>query len=86
MFCRKSLLFLRQIINYNFTQSANYKIIAKIKKGKRGSLFFIEDFLTFGTSKTLAKALIAKISSSVIQAAKEIGKAKPYEHEIQTKY
>lgn len=67
-------------------QSDDDKVIAKIKKAKRGSLFFIEDFLTFGTSKTIAKALIGKISSSVIQAAKEIGKVKPYEHEIQTKY
>ena len=38
-------------------QSTDDKVIAKIKKAKRGSLFFTEDFLAFGTSKTIAKAL-----------------------------
>lgn len=38
-------------------QSTDNKVIAKIKKAKRGSLFFTEDFLAFGTSKTIAKAL-----------------------------
>ena len=38
-------------------QSSDDKVIAKIKKAKRGSLFFIGDFLTFGTSKTIAKGL-----------------------------
>lgn len=32
-------------------------IIAKIKKAKGGSLFFIEDFLRFGTSDAIRKAL-----------------------------
>ena len=35
-------------------QSIDDKVITKIKKAKRGSLFFTEDFLTFGTSKTIA--------------------------------
>jgi hypothetical protein len=38
-------------------QSTDNKIIVKIKKAKRGSLFFTEDFLTFGTSKAIAKSL-----------------------------
>lgn len=38
-------------------QSTDDKVIAKIKKAKRGSLFFTEDFLAFGTAKTVAKAL-----------------------------
>ena len=38
-------------------QSTDDKVIAKIKKAKSGSLFFTEDFLAFGTSKTIAKAL-----------------------------
>jgi hypothetical protein len=33
------------------------KIITKIKKARRGSLFFAEDFLRFGNSKAVAKAL-----------------------------
>lgn len=38
-------------------KSVDNKIIAKIKKAKRGSLFFIEDFLNLGTSKAVSKAL-----------------------------
>lgn len=38
-------------------QSTDDKVITKIKKAKKGSLFFTEDFLAFGTSKTIAKAL-----------------------------
>ena len=32
-------------------------VIANIKKAKRGSLFFTEDFLSFGSAKAVAKAL-----------------------------
>lgn len=32
-------------------------IIDKIKKSRKGSLFFIDDFLSFGTSKAVGKAL-----------------------------
>ena len=38
-------------------QSIDDKIIKKIKKAKRGSLFFTEDFLRFGTAKAVSKAL-----------------------------
>ena len=38
-------------------QSVDDKVIAKIKKAKRGSLFFTEDFLSFGSAKAIAKAL-----------------------------
>lgn len=38
-------------------QTTDDKILTKIKKAKRGSLFFIDDFITFGNSKTVAKAL-----------------------------
>ncbi len=39
------------------SQSVEYKIIEKIKKSKRGTLFFIEDFIRFGGSKTISKSL-----------------------------
>ena len=39
------------------TNSTEIQIIEKIKKAKRGSLFFIEDFLRFGNSKAISKAL-----------------------------
>ena len=38
-------------------ESIDNHIIIKIKKARRGSLFFIEDFLRFGNSKAVAKAL-----------------------------
>jgi hypothetical protein len=38
-------------------QSIDDKIIIKIKKAEGGSLFFVDDFLVFGTSKAVAKAL-----------------------------
>ena len=38
-------------------QSIDNKVIVKINKAKRGSLFFIDDFLSFGTAKAVAKVL-----------------------------
>jgi hypothetical protein len=38
-------------------ESVDSKIIKKVKKAKRGSLFFVEDFLNLGTSKAVSKAL-----------------------------
>lgn len=38
-------------------ESVDNKIIVKIKKAKRGTLFFVEDFLNLGTSKAVSKAL-----------------------------
>ncbi len=38
-------------------QSIDDKILDKIKKARRGSLFFTEDFLAYGTSKAVSKAL-----------------------------
>lgn len=38
-------------------QTIENKVFVKIKKAKRGTLFFIEDFIKFGSSKTIAKVL-----------------------------
>jgi hypothetical protein len=38
-------------------QSIDNKIFKKIKKAARGSLFFTEDFLTYGSAKAVSKAL-----------------------------
>lgn len=38
-------------------QSIDDDIIVKFKKAGRGSLFFVEDFLSFGAAKAVAKAL-----------------------------
>jgi hypothetical protein len=38
-------------------QSIDDKVIVKIKKAKKGSLFFVEDFLSYGSAKAVAKAL-----------------------------
>ena len=39
------------------TESIDDKILVKMSKAGRGSLFFSEDFLAFGSSKTVAKVL-----------------------------
>ena len=57
LFCRKYHVHLRQNKTKLTMQSVDDKVIAKIKKAKRGSLFFTEDFLSFGSAKTVAKAL-----------------------------
>lgn len=38
-------------------ESTEKQILKKIRKAKRGSLFFTEDFLSFGNSKAISKAL-----------------------------
>ena len=38
-------------------ESIDNKILEKFKKAKRGSLFYIEDFLSFGGYKAVSKAL-----------------------------
>jgi hypothetical protein len=48
---------LRHKYDYLIVQSVDDEIIVKIKKARRGSLFFTEDFLSFGAAKAVAKAL-----------------------------
>jgi hypothetical protein len=47
-------------------QSIDDKVITKIKKAKGGSLFFIEDFISFGTAKAVAKALERMVETNEI--------------------
>lgn len=47
-------------------QSIDDKVIAKIKKAKGGSLFFIEDFISFGAAKAVAKALERMVETNEI--------------------
>ncbi len=47
-------------------QSIDDKIIVKLKKAKGGSLFFVDDFLSFGTAKAVAKALERLVDSGEI--------------------
>lgn len=47
-------------------QSIDDKVIAKIKKAKGGSLFFIEYFISFGTAKAVAKALERMVEANEI--------------------
>lgn len=48
-------------------QSIDDKIITKIKKAKRGTLYFVEDFLSYGTAKAVAKALERLEQKDVIE-------------------
>ena len=51
------MLNLRQEYGNNMFQTIENKIITKIKKAKRGTPFFIEDFIGFGNSNTISKTL-----------------------------
>jgi hypothetical protein len=42
-------------------------IIIKIKKAKRGSLFFVDDFIKYGNTKTVSKVLERLVKSEQIQ-------------------
>jgi len=48
------------------TYNTESQILAKIKKAKGGSLFFIDDFLRFGNSKTIGKSLERLVNRSEI--------------------
>lgn len=48
-------------------ESIDYKVFSKIKKAKRGSLFFIDDFLQFGNAKAVGKALERLVDDNKIQ-------------------
>jgi len=39
------------------THSIDDKILIKIRKARRGSLFFVEDFLSVGSAKAVSKAM-----------------------------
>ena len=55
--CRKYLLNLRQEKHKNTLTSTEKQILTKVKKAKRGSLFFIEDFIQYGNTKAVSKIL-----------------------------
>lgn len=48
---------MRQNYSKRTMESIDNKILDKIKKAKRGSLFYTEDFLSFGGYKAVSKAL-----------------------------
>ena len=48
---------MRQETLYIMIESIDTLIISKIRKARGGTLFFIEDFLSFGNSKAISKAL-----------------------------
>jgi Family of unknown function (DUF6088) len=66
-FCRNYMLFLRQNLSRKMTESIDNKVFLKIKKAKRGSLFFIDDFLLFGNAKAVGKALERLVDDNSIQ-------------------
>jgi len=60
------MLYLRRNIQNIVMLSTEELILTKIKKAKRGTLFFTEDFLSFGGAKTVAKALERLVGQEVI--------------------
>lgn len=55
--CRKNVLYLRQKIGNTMTDSVENQVLHKIKAEKRGSIFFVENFLFAGNAKAVNKAL-----------------------------
>ena len=49
------------------TQTTEYNILTKIRKAARGTLFFTEDFLSFGSAKAVSKVLERLIISNELQ-------------------
>ncbi len=45
------------------SESIENKVFTKIKKAKRGTVFFIDDFVTFGVAKTVNKVLERLVDS-----------------------
>lgn len=48
-------------------ESTEIQILEKIKKAKRGSLFFIDSFATMGTAKAVSKALERLVKSNELE-------------------
>ncbi|MFM1772974.1 MAG: hypothetical protein RLZZ71_2116 [Bacteroidota bacterium] len=48
-------------------QTTEYNILTKIKKAARGTLFFTEDFLSFGSAKAVSKVLERLVMSNELQ-------------------
>ncbi len=63
MFCRLFLLKLRHNNKPNMLVSTDDQILKKIRKAKRGTLFFIDDFASIGNKKTVGKALERLVNS-----------------------
>ncbi|WP_392437634.1 DUF6088 family protein [Cruoricaptor ignavus] len=57
---------MRQNNNDIDVESIDNKILEKIKKAKRGSLFYTEDFLSFGNYKAVSKALERLVNNNEI--------------------
>ena len=67
LICRKYLLLLRQILDKMTTQTTEYNILIKIRKAARGTLFFTDDFLSFGSAKAVSKVLERLVISNELQ-------------------
>lgn len=57
MFCHNYLLYLGQDYAYIMAISAEILILNRMKKAGRGVLFFAENFVSFGSTETVKKAL-----------------------------
>ena len=49
------------------TQTTEYNILTKIRKAARGTLFFTDDFLSFGSAKAVSKVLERLVISNELQ-------------------
>ena len=58
---------MRQILDKMTAQTTEYNILTKIRKAARGTLFFTDDFLSFGSAKAVSKVLERLVISNELQ-------------------
>ncbi len=61
------MLFLRQDNTIKMAESVENKILNKIKKAKKGTLFFVDSFITIANAKAINKALERLVNSEQLQ-------------------
>lgn len=65
--CRKLLLNLRQENFFFMNESTESKVFAKIKKAKRGTLFFVDSFTSIDSARSVNKALERLVNAGELQ-------------------
>lgn len=57
---------MRHKLANNMAESTEKHILRKIRKARRGTLFFVENFITFGNAKTVNKALERLVDKGIL--------------------
>ena len=82
IFCRKYLLLLRQNLFRKMNKTVEIQIFTKIKKARRGTLFFADGFASAGSQKAVHKALERLVKSGAIHRVATGMYVRPVEDKI----